>query len=243
MPIYSVRSLDTVGNPVDGYEVNDTRNLGEVYVARLPERQLGYDYAFPFLTALITAEYLGDITRDDIRVEHSGDGDVEIQLLETAYAGTIGNEPRFIAMAPRSRSVREADRQRAAADAQLRTDEEMDFIDGFQPILSLEPQFISDSIRDEKNKIWQLAFPTEDDGLRLVEVGYDGESQRIGVTVLVLDAKNVERAVDEFEWPFLDWRQKPTFGFDPVDGEELKPTKKQLEEILVALDGALERHQ
>lgn len=46
---------------------------------------------------------------------------------------------------------------------------------------------------------------------------------------------------DSFEWYLADWQRKPTLGFNPLTREEIIPNKKQVEEILVALDQFLEK--
>ncbi len=166
MPIFSVRRLLCVGNPVDGYDVNDTRDAGEVYIP--PSGELGMQddqrpYERAVLKALADAELIGD---------EAGPGELEFEgeaiLVNEPVSAFVAtredsDEERFIAMCPegsllvpgngpggmverhppptRRQSQRfEAARQRAAAE--LQGGELVDVVDGFEPYYSLDPQEI-----------------------------------------------------------------------------------------------------
>ncbi len=74
----------------------------------------------------------------------------------------------------------------------------------------------------------------------LIELGYYRDTERIGVEVVVGNMLRPHTS-DRFEWPLAEWQRNPTFGFDPMTREELTPTPKQLEAILVSLDSFMER--
>ncbi len=41
-------------------------------------------------------------------------------------------------------------------------------------------------------------------------------------------------------WPLKMWMDRPSFGIDPATGKEIRPTRAQINDILVALDAAME---
>ncbi len=84
------------------------------------------------------------------------------------------------------------------------------------------------------NDAWDLAKRNEFEVPHTVEVTLGYDDGQLGVE---LDPIGVS---DRFEWSLADWQRRPTFGFDPVTSEELRPTKAQVQDILVALDRYLE---
>ncbi len=251
MPLYLVRSLDVLGNPVDGYEVNDTRSLGELYVRPPfgPE-----DLGQQILEALEGTRWLDGL--DGVSIEDNGDDDLEVTAAETAFV-VLGDEPgpdggtRFVSMAeglpPLTAALtasgasltdrRRYERSRQKAEDQLDLGEVLDVLDGHRPVLSLEGQFISDS---GPRVFWASAKDTKrsENGTQYAVqslVKFDPESQRIQVEVLA------DTVIDYFEWELAEWQRRPRLGFDPIDGLELVPGRGEVAAVLVALDGELEK--
>ncbi len=237
MPLYEARSLDALGNPVDGYEVNDTRNLGEVYINPLAAESMLNEGNIPY--TLVDAGLLGGAVEVDAR---SSD-DVTFVVLEEAFARSWPDGgTSFIEVMSQDGRARERMRQKLERELKMNGEgAELEVVDGYRPVLSLEPQFISDNIAEEE--FWSsdperhLASLTHPNGWRTyIELAFDEESQRIQARVLVDDGNTS----DAFEWQFVDWRKKPSLGWDPVSSEEIVPTKSQMEQILVAMDAFLE---
>lgn len=338
MPLYEVISLDVVGNPVDGFEVNDTRELGEVYIAP-PREEIGYQdppharqqYEASIFKALADAEFIGD-HGGELEIEFNED-DFDVNEQVSAWVGEYegaGGDARFLEMQPTRRDPNRL----------LEENETLGVVSDFMPILHCEPQILhgggpvvdrteffrikkSQPERDEARQLafefseelrrelspenftetvrrnaeetddrichshdfcdanmamaaafetvtgreyrpldgdaddelwqeaWGLAKEWGFDPPYDIEVilGYDGG--RLGIEVRACrgsaGSPHVHPGVpddirDRFEWFLADWQRRPTLGFNPADSEELKPTKKQLEEILVALDRYLETH-
>ncbi len=170
MPLYEARSLDVLGNPVDGYEVNDTRRLGEVYIPPHPETQTGLFEAFSqhVLGALADRGWTSSSTEGyEVRDEDEAIG---ILSHEEAFVGDNDNDgPRFIAMSPISQIDRNAagnetgrrmyHRARAAAEEQLHEDEELLLEEGDRPALSLHPQELTDQGPAEAEvEFWNVVY-------------------------------------------------------------------------------------
>jgi hypothetical protein len=242
--------------PIDGYEVNDTRRLGEVYVQPylLFVDDMTADAAaldVSIVAALVDRKWLSVgaprlLEEGRLQFDHQGDGLVTIEEQETAFVGDVGySNPRYIAIAPVGAAAFE--RARSQAERRLEPGENLLTGDGFRPILELEQQFTSDDIRHGPGRslVWETKTPvpasegnmTPDEHTLHIEVVYSTESGRIGTVVTVLDSG----LSDDFEWNLADWQRRPTLGFDPLTTEELTPTQKQLEEILVSLDAFLEK--
>lgn len=135
MPIYFVRRLDIVGNPVDGYEVNDSRDAGEVYIQ--PQSAFRDDpttaaapYDYAIVEALVDGGLLSNqfalrgLEQGEVTVDHADD--IEVSTQETAFSGEwgVGGERRYIAMAPEGdpasrRDTLTYERAQAAAEEQL----------------------------------------------------------------------------------------------------------------------------
>ncbi len=212
MPLYSVRSLVAVGNPVDGYEVNDSRAAGEVYIRPWSdEAGPGLEQDDPnvreVIGALADAELLGDEA-----------GPVEVEFHDSLETEMIlVNEPEYAPYLELERQI----------------------LHGGGPIID-RTQFWQHEIHRRGGYDESSPFPRAPYDIRFV-LGYD--AGRLGVEVLVgasVDPRPLTQR-DRFEWDLAEWQRRPTFGFDPLTSEEIRPTKKQLAEILVALDQYLEK--
>lgn len=253
MPIYEVRSVDAVGNPVDGYEVNDTRRVGEVYIP--PSGEIGMQddervrerYDGQIIGALADAGLLGDHVYGMPVVEHVNE--IEIYEPEVCFAGEDQGRERYIEMAP-AQGVSPAERRRyeAAEDRarrELQGDEELVTIDNLVPILFLEPQELrGEGPTADGTAFWETKVKVDhadnlqsDSHQSRIILGYaDG---RLGVEIVAQDGRS-PLSSDRFEWDLVEWQRKPSFGYDPLTNDELSPTKAQVREILVALDQHLE---
>ncbi len=150
MPIYEARSLDVLGNPVDGYEVNDYRALGEVYLSptALETATSDVEDSNSILRELAAKGWLPERPHAPEQIEWEGvDQDLIVYAPDNAWAGFIGDEPRFISMMEPPRlgltggaRNRQIERDRAAAEAKLRTDETLDMVEGRRPVLELAHQ-------------------------------------------------------------------------------------------------------
>lgn len=266
MPIYEARSLDVNGNPVDGYEVNDTRSLGEVYVqpASLFDDDMTADaagWSDAIIAALVDRKWLSVnaprmLEAGELELEFN-DREVTISEFEEAFVAQLDDalKDRFLEMVPvpRPTGQRRSHLEDRLAD-QLEEGEELGEQGGHRPIIALEEQWTTDQIRDGKHQVWEgrVLVPaaggnmTPDEHEILIVVMYDEEGARLGIDVTVLSRDGMTDpdhvgADDSFEWPLADWQRSPTLGFDPLTSEELEPTKQQLEEILVSLDAYLEK--
>lgn len=212
MPIYEVRRLDVVGNPEDGYEVDDTHRLGEVYIRPLdPEEQgendrdlaIRADYlAWIVIEALVGGKWLSSTAprafeRGELAVEEFAGIDGGMYVEETPVRG---------------------DRR---------------------PIISLVPQDFG--TREHQGQVfWRTTIhvpATPGNGMpdeHQLEIALTLLGEQIESLVTVGDTE------DGFVWPFEEWRPRLTLGFDPLTSEELRPTEAQVEQILVALDYSLE---
>ncbi len=154
MPIYSVRSLDVLGNPVDGYEVNDTRRLGEVYLRpEALERATSDADTNEILQALANRGWLIEDPTVPERLEWEGvDQDLVVLTPEDAWVGELEDEPRmngprFIAMVEPMRASlstsarnRQAEQNRAVMEAKLQPNEHLHTVEGLRPTLELAHQ-------------------------------------------------------------------------------------------------------
>lgn len=152
MGLYTVSSLDVQGNPVDGFEINDTRELGEVYIAP-PREEIGFQdpprvrnqYETSIFKALADAEFIGD-HGGELEIEFDDEGGIDVNEQVRCFRGVLDrtNVERFIEMAPppddnnRGRWVK----AETAARAQLEDGEELEVVEGFMPILHCESQIL-----------------------------------------------------------------------------------------------------
>jgi len=171
VPIYSVHSLDVVGNPVDGYEVNDSRALREVYIPASLDSEFAIDgQDRNVCEALIANGTLDPAAREErlagsLNFEYGGPGEpITVTLNESAFAYMNREEEtgdQFIAMVPSA--PRERARVRAQAEQNVpNADWEVDEVTNNRPILSLTPQeLISDTDADlfvDKGVFWQTTL-------------------------------------------------------------------------------------
>ncbi len=307
MPIYTAHRLDVLGNPIDGYEVNDSHELGEVYLrpSDLERATTDVEDSNAILMALDDKGWTPGVGPEGEPAQLRWEGvdqDLEVLVPESAWAGWNGNDAtRFIAMVDQPREGltgaarnRQIERAHAAAEAKLNPGERLRSVDGLCPVLSLEHQeWQGDSGPDgDEVEFWNLVVEhkhdrkkyravgpchscsppgilvemIEDDTGRVVTqrcdecslyesdqdaeralhklhgytlriaVGFYRALERIGVEVSVDDGDTSDR----FEWPLAEWMERKTLGFDPMTSEKLRPSKAQLQELLVALDHFME---
>jgi len=141
VPVYSVRSLDVLGNPVDGYEVNDSRALREVYIP--PSSADAAPWERVIVAALVEARVLSTLApaaleRGELTITHD---DLTIEEQETAWVGLYegeGGDVRFLEM----QSGRPGPRERASVSRMLEENETLGEVLGSRPIYSLEQQLL-----------------------------------------------------------------------------------------------------
>ncbi len=105
------------------------------------------------------------------------------------------------------------------------------------PFLILHPQVIHPRPRDF---FYSFELIPQGSYTLIGSLSYISERQRIRIDVVSLRR---EKLLDVFEWPLDQWLDRPTFGFDPVNGELLPgPNERKLKEILVALDAEMEKN-
>ncbi len=236
MPIYEVRSLDVLGNPVDGYEVNDTRRLGEVY---LPP---GSTYDEGVINALVEKGFL---TENAVELLHANelavedvDDQIEVQTREVAFSGDNDNDgARFIEMAPdappNSAKYRRA---QESAERALEEGETLQFDEGYRPWLNL--MNLQEYVKGLK-PFWSTKFKRFGQ-FEPIEIVASISPDFLHIQFEVGPGGIGSGSDDEFNWHLADWNRRPTFGFDPITSEEIRPTTDQLAEILVALDHFME---
>ncbi len=61
----------------------------------------------------------------------------------------------------------------------------------------------------------------------------------LGIEVLCVDLVSPGPA-DYFEWPYVEWREDPYLGFDPLTSRRIELKPGELEQIFVAMDKYLE---
>jgi len=259
MPLYEARRLLTTGNPIDGYDVNDTRPLGEIYIRPEANRQLDQGVNNSLLDLLAEKDWIG---RQNVEVvETDMDGQVTIYLAEEAYVGiNADGEYRFLAMVDPTpaRSVREADRRRAAAVRLLEDGEQIAVDNGggeMNPILQLDPQVLhgGELVNPKKyapgGRGWSPGTFWEHiekyTGMeRRIFANYD--SGRVGFQIEVwdLDSPVGEHNVDRFEYDIAELQPNMKAfrcGFDPHTSEPVVLGKRDMQNLLVALDRELEK--
>ncbi len=247
MPIYLVHSLDVWGNPVDGYEINEERDIGEVYIPVRHEEENDVS----IIAALVERRFLSSTAQrafDDERILIGGaPGDEDIEIFERDTALSAVNEDgeeRFI----------ESERDLTDHDvAQTINDD--------RPLFHL----VKTKLKWERlSSFYRLVLPVkcmhmEDYELRIVaSYGQEGKNPPV-ISFLVspyaLNGQPVSDAEsDEFDFYLADWvkgdstttsfpknKKAGRIGFDPLTSEELYLTKDQLSDLMVHLDHFLEK--
>ena len=271
MPIWTVMTLDVWGNAAEGFEINNQFRSGEVYIPPPPPPPAPEaDHQPTILEALIengdlNSQALREFEANTLQIEE-GDGTIEISETDTElvvenrhgerrwldYSGTL-EEARELA----TEEALNPDRDGNLLGEGERPDDITEAEDQ-RPLLILEAQLTHGGGPDEDDvALWRTTIHvpassgnmTPDEHDLEVVVGYGfrprGEwvdNQMLGVEVVLLNEGRPE-ASDRFEWHINDWQKKPHLGFDPLTREKLKPTKKQVEEILVATDQFLEKRR
>ncbi len=191
MPLYEARSLDVLGNPVDGYEVNESHVMGDVYIPPHPETQTGLFDAFnrAVSDALVDRGWLA-------QPNNRGQGEYEIEgpeagLLtvlgpEAAWAGAVDGprRDRFIDMI--RLDDRASTRARTNATTQLQSGEQLVRVDGMRPLVDLEPQQLADDgPADAEVEFWNTVIEYKHDKKKYRAVGPCGSCSPPGILVEV----------------------------------------------------------
>ncbi len=242
MPLYTAFSVDVWGNPIDGWEVNAQRELGEIYISTVDEAWRGYADAFDqyLVQRLVDRGWLkagtADLVADgEIFVEDDADGNCVVRSRVTAFAAveedqaTIeeGGSGRFISMVEAPHTAAQFDRARQNAAQDLNQGQTLEEVLGDYPLIELEPQMLT------FDQAGSCVFWTQ--SRKNLKISAEFDEGRIGFVV------NTHGQIDRFEWDFAEWRERPRFGFDPITSKELPaPTKAQLAEVFVAMDKYLE---
>ncbi len=259
MPIYTVRALETSGNPVDGYEIIGDRVLGQIYVppARPPDDDLEQRARDQWWhEQLITQE----LARAGFGVEWGMNAgfhlffetyghETTVLLPESAFAARRGHDERFLLLVRvpendrvppgNARGRRYLENATWEATAKLQPGEALTQVDANRPILSLMPQAIISPVVDP---FWVKEFIPQGSYTLVVELRYF--DMRLNIEVYSKRLRHVRNPAhnDFFEWPLDQWLAAPTLGFDPVNGEPLPAlTKDQFEMILILIDAEMEK--
>lgn len=226
MPLYEVQSLDVWGNAHDGYEVNDRRSRGLLYVR--PGGEMGGD---DVVTGLIEAGHLNPAAEAAFRagtlvLNSTGDGTIEIsEEVEEPAEPEEGNENQLVDV-------------------------------GVRPLLVLVEEkiphwyaykFWSITLPTDKDE-----YPLEISAnyATVVNRWQDGDNAReteapvISFKIRAIGAG--PSAVDRFDFYFLDWKKdggskRGLVGYSPGSGEPVYLTRAQLNSLLVALDKRMEQ--
>ncbi len=225
MPIYEVRSLDVWGNAVDGYEINDQRRIGEVYLRPT-------DGDPDVLQPLIDAGLLRNLPDDDLQVEISGDGE-GIEISELVVEDVL---------------IRDEDENVARDDNGTRE------VQGERPLLELHRVRLSDGedadtfwtleydgLRDLRGNDYKLIINASFELKKNRWV--DGDEPREPILSFgILPMFNAGPGEpDTFDFYFADKKWRKSIGFDPITSEPFKLSKDQISDMLVALDEFMEK--
>lgn len=216
MPLYRVSTPDVWGNAVEGYEVNDQRAAGEVYVrpGTGDEELVG---------VLIDAGHLRPAARQAFR-------DGALQVDAPGFDGDVTiteNDPQWAAVDPEAAEQRWLGASsRAEAEAQLEEGEEAEEVVGERPILLLSAL----EGHPQGAPVWSGVV---DDAT--VEVFRGAPNFRRVVVAVASTAHWTVGSADTFEVGLGDWLHGSLQGelFHPGTGEPLRLSDAQEAEALL----------
>ena len=236
MPIYEVQSLDVWGNARDGYEINDQRRIGEIYL-RPTDIAEGGD--LDIIRNLVNAGYLGEYAPTAFR---DGDlllevGEEDIEVLELVLED-VEVEP-------------DDDLEQTSGDAVQH--------EGERPLLHLSHDRQTWN-EGNAEPFWKTVEPVmgyhhEDYELHITasymvdhSTWVDGDTKReneipliiFTVKPMIRGEPTAEGGPDSFQFFFRDKKWKKRIGFDPITSEPIKLSGDQVADLLVSLDKLME---
>lgn len=161
MPVFAPIRLDTLGNPVDGYEVNDSRSVRpDIY---LPPDFTDQEVVEALVEAdILRSEALKFFADEELVVETGGQ---DLELLDRESAWAVNDQ--YVEMVGYLRDE-PLERRRIAEHEGVDVDEVVE-VEGFRPFLALS------EVYDEEPNWKQLGFETfwkrEDDEFAMVRMG------------------------------------------------------------------------
>jgi hypothetical protein len=265
MPMYEIRNLDTVGEPAWGYEVTASQKLGMIY---LKPALVGLDEAstleilrrlekwvLPRIHHLSDEEdKLWHLYNDDLLNLQETEAGIEVRVTEFG-GGEDENHQRPV-LELRSNLTVDAPSHESELATFFTWQQDHPKKPGARkrgPCGSCLPPGILQDMNNvgETQRCDECDLYADDDEAQIAlaeikgyllgaELSYYADTGRIGSYVVAASSSEESNVSDRFEWPIKAWMKRPSLGFNPLTGEELRLSGADLSNALVSLDKFME---